>query len=130
VYWGCNLDVNKPTTKTNAPTNPPTYFVAFNVHAMPSQTCTYCYKTFSSISNYTRHLRTFAAKQEPESVPNRHPPLGSAEFEKLKERFGMWELPGMRESKQERRTERNAKHYDKKVKDDRARVEKEIRLAL
>jgi hypothetical protein len=82
------------------------------------------------MSNYTRHLRTFAAKLEPESVPNRHPAIGSAEFGKLKEELGMWELADMRQDQQVLRAERNARHYDKKAKEDRARVEREIHKAL
>jgi hypothetical protein len=127
MYLGFNLDDNKPT---HQPTRTPTYFVAFNVYAMPPQTCMYCYKTLSSMSNYTRHLRTFAAKQEPESVSTRHPALGSAEFGKLAKQFDMWKLEDMRKGKEERRAQRNARYYDNTVNKDRAQVEEEIQRAL
>jgi hypothetical protein len=42
----------------------------------------------------------------------------------------MWELADKREGKQERRAERNARHYDKKANEDRAQVEEEIQRAL
>jgi hypothetical protein len=82
------------------------------------------------MSNYTRHLRTFAAKQEPESVPSRHPARGSAEFENLAKQLDMWELEDRRKGKEERRAERNARYYDKTANKDHAQVKEEIQRAL
>jgi hypothetical protein len=89
-------------------------------------TCTYCGKTYSSTSNYTKHLRTFAAKHD-----KRHPAQGSPEFKKLEKEFNMWKLAEKtQEVKQEMRGERNARYYDKKKEVNQARVQQEIRKAL
>jgi hypothetical protein len=98
-------------------------------------TCMFCEIKFPTTSNYAKHLRYYGGK--PEGKRKGHPAIGTPDFDDMKKLLNMRDMPEgeedeekEKEAKLERRSERNRKHYVKKLSKKREVVQKQILLAV